>query len=283
MELDFMKLQPAIEPIHYSDGVLRALDQRRLPHEEVWLELRTLDEVIDAIKTLAVRGAPLLGIVAGYGVLVGMHEIIRDGRRLTGEEFDKIIARIAGSRPTARNLFDTLEKMHATFDNSSSDECNILKASDLAKSIHDTERGNCIEIARNSLGLLRGNVITHCNTGVLATGGIGTALGAIQAGYSAGLVEKVWVDETRPLLQGARLTAWELGRLDIPHEIICDGAVAGIMAEGLADCAIVGADRIASNGDTANKIGTYGLAVLCDYHELPFYIAAPGSTFDLSL
>ncbi len=287
IEMDNML--PAIEPVEYSNGILRLLDQRELPREEVWLEIKTLSPVLDAIVTLAVRGAPLLGIVAGYGVLVGMREILSsyDNAEEQFAKFARVRRLIAETRPTARNLFGTLERIDRVVQEhagSGSDE--LLRAiEDEAFAIHREERESCLRIGDFGAELLKNakRVLTHCNTGVLATGGIGTALGAIHTAFEREYIEKVWVDETRPLLQGARLTAWELHRLGIPHSIICDNTAASLMQSGLVDAVITGADRIAANGDTANKIGTLNLAVLCSHFKIPFYIAAPRSTIDQSM
>ena len=278
-------LEPAIEPIAYESGVIRLLDQRRLPLEEVWLDIRDLSSFDLAVRSLAVRGAPLLGIAAGYGISVGLRESIRKGNGLSEDIYNKVKATVAATRPTARNLFDTIERIDRVYrDLRGRDAEGIVAAIEAeARRIHERERANCLAIASNGATLLRGRVITHCNTGVLATGGVGTAFGAIHAAYAAGRIDSVWVDETRPLLQGARLTAWELKRIGIPHRILCDSAAASLVSRGMVDAAIVGADRIAANGDAANKIGTLGLALICNRFGVPFYIAAPTTTFDDSI
>jgi methylthioribose-1-phosphate isomerase len=238
------------------------LDQRRLPDEEVELECGSAAEVADAIRTLAVRGAPAIGVAAAYGYALAA---------AAGEDLDRAAAVLASSRPTAVNLTWALDEVRAAPD-----------PAERAREIHRDEVERCRQMARHAAELLDPGTraLTHCNTGGLATGGYGTALGALRAAREQGRLEHVWVDETRPLLQGARLTAWELGGLGIPYAVIVDSAAGGLMASGEVDCVLVGADRIAANGDTANKVGTYPLAVLAAHHRLPFYVVAPTSTVD---
>jgi methylthioribose-1-phosphate isomerase len=238
------------------------LDQRRLPDDEVELECRTADDVAEAIRTLAVRGAPAIGIAAAYGYALAVAQ---------GDDPDRAAAVLAASRPTAVNLSWALEEVRTSAD-----------PAERAREIHRDEVDRCRRMALHGAELIapRSRALTHCNTGGLATGGYGTALGALRAAHDQGRVDHVWVDETRPLLQGARLTAWELGELGIPYAVIVDGAAGGLMASGQVDCVLVGADRIAANGDTANKVGTYPLAVLAAHHGLPFYVVAPTSTID---
>jgi methylthioribose-1-phosphate isomerase len=238
------------------------LDQRRLPDDEVELECRTADDVAEAIRTLAVRGAPAIGIAAAYGYALAVAQ---------GDDPDRAAAVLAASRPTAVNLSWALEEVRTSAD-----------PAERAREIHRDEVDRCRRMALHAAELIapRSRALTHCNTGGLATGGYGTALGALRAAHDQGRVDHVWVDETRPLLQGARLTAWELGELGIPYAVIVDGAAGGLMASGQVDCVLVGADRIAANGDTANKVGTYPLAVLAAHHGLPFYVVAPTSTID---
>ncbi len=280
-------LSPAIEPVEYSAGTLRLLDQRELPLKEVWLDIDTLHPLLDAIITLAVRGAPLLGIAAGYGVLIGLNEINSDSAEELMAGYSRVRRLIAETRPTAKNLFGTLRRMDRIVRKGSyEDRKGLLEAIEAeARAIHAEERESCIRIGEHGADVILGRtrILTHCNTGVLATGGIGTAFGVIHTAFANGEIERVWVDETRPLLQGARLTAWELHKLDIPHSIICDNTAASLMQMGMVDAVITGADRIAINGDTANKIGTLNLAILCDYFEIPFYIAAPISTIDFEM
>ena len=237
------------------------LDQRRLPDEEVELRCESAAEVAEAIRTLAIRGAPAIGVAAAYGYALAA---------ACGEDLDAAYDTLASSRPTAANLVWALEEMR---DDPSPER---------ARSLHEAEVERCRRMGEHALELLaRGSrVLTHCNTGGLATGGYGTALGAVRAGWERGLVSHVWVDETRPLLQGSRLTAWELDALGIPFAVIADGAAASLLAAGEVECVLSGADRIAANGDTANKIGTYGLAVAARHHGIPFVVVAPTSTLD---
>jgi len=239
------------------------LDQRRLPGEEIELECRSAAEVAEAIRTLAVRGAPAIGVAAAYGYALAIAR---------GEDPDEADAVLRSSRPTAVNLAWALDEMHGD------------PSPEHARRIHEEEVDRCRRMAAHAAKLLAPgtNVLTHCNAGGLATGGYGTALGAVRAAWERGLVEHVWVDETRPLLQGGRLTAWELEQLGIPHAVIADSAAASLMAAGEVDAVFTGADRIAANGDAANKIGTYGLAVLASYHGIPLYVVAPTSTIDLA-
>jgi len=238
------------------------LDQRRLPDEEVELECRTVDELVVAIRELAIRGAPAIGVAAAYGLALAAAR---------GEDVGAAAAALAGSRPTAVNLTWALAEMR--------DEPTPAHA----RRLHQGEVGRCRRMAAHAAELFgpRSRALTHCNAGGLATGGYGSAVGALLAAWERGLLAHVWVDETRPLLQGARLTAWELETAGIPHAVIVDSAAASLMAAGEVDCVVTGADRIAANGDTANKIGTYSLAVLASHHELPFYVVAPTSTIDL--
>jgi len=237
------------------------LDQRRLPDEEVELRCASAAEVADAIRTLAVRGAPAIGIAGAYGLALAAAR---------GEDLDAAYDVLASSRPTAVNLRWAL------------DELRDDPTAERARALHDEEVERCRRMAQHAVAVIPAGarLLTHCNTGGLATGGYGSALGAIRAAWDAGLVEHVWVDETRPLLQGTRLTAWELERLGIPFSVIVDGAAASLMASGEVDAVLTGADRIASNGDVANKVGTYGLAVAATHHGIPFYVVAPTSTLD---
>jgi methylthioribose-1-phosphate isomerase len=238
------------------------LDQRRLPLEEVEVECRSAAAVADAIRTMVVRGAPAIGVAAAYGIaLAAAH----------GEDLAAADRVLRESRPTAVNLTWALDEMR---DDPSYEH---------ARRIHDDEVDRCRRMAGHTAELLAPGTraLTHCNAGGLATGGYGSAVGALIAAWERGVLEHVWVDETRPLLQGARLTAWELETSSIPHAVIADSAAASLMAAGEVDCVITGADRIAANGDTANKIGTYSLAVLAHHHGLPLYIVAPSTTVDL--
>ncbi len=266
---------------------IKLLDQRRLPREEVYLEIRDYRQVIEAIRTLAIRGAPAIGVAAAMGAALGALEIqTGDGAEFLGR-FQEICREIAASRPTAVNLFWALERMqrlaqdHAQEPVPALKDYLVIEAQAMLKEDETTNRhlGRWGEILIDE-GM---RVLTHCNTGALATGAYGTALGVLRSAWEAGKRFSVWVDETRPLLQGARLTTWELGKLEIPYTLIPDGAAATLMHQGRVDLVILGADRIAGNGDTANKIGTYSLAVLAYHHGIPFYVAAPLSTFDFTI
>jgi methylthioribose-1-phosphate isomerase len=247
--------------VRLEDDAVVVLDQRRLPDEVVELRCGSASEVADAIRTLAVRGAPAIGVAAAYGIALAAAR---------GDDLAEAEQGLAAARPTAVNLAWALEQMRRE------------PTADRARRIHDDEVERCRRMASHAAGLLApgSRVLTHCNTGALATGGYGSALGAIRFAVEQDVVEHVWVGETRPLLQGARLTAWELETIGVPFAVVADAAAAGLIARGEVDAVLTGADRIAANGDTANKVGTYGLAVLADRHGLPFVVVAPGSTLD---
>jgi methylthioribose-1-phosphate isomerase len=238
------------------------LDQRRLPDEEVELECRSVDELVLAIRELAIRGAPAIGVAAAYGLALAAER---------GEDVEAAATMLASARPTAVNLSWALEQLR--------DEPSVERA----RMLHAEEVERCRSMAAHAAALFGPGTraLTHCNAGGLATGGHGSAVGALLTAWERGLLAHVWVDETRPLLQGARLTAWELEAAGIPHAVIADSAAGSLMAAGDVDCVVTGADRIAANGDTANKIGTYSLAVLASHHGIPFYVVAPTSTVDL--
>jgi methylthioribose-1-phosphate isomerase len=264
-----------------TDGRLRLLDQRALPHRETSLVLTTAQEVFDAIRTLAVRGAPAIGAAAGYGLVLGARQgadppEVRRKLRET-KEF------LAGARPTARNLFWALDRVAAAADRAGADRNEILEAIlREARAIEAEDRLACERIGRALLELLPEPIraMTHCNAGALATCGIGTALAPFYVAQATGRDVTVFSCETRPLLQGARLTTWELSRAGIPVSLLADSARAHLLKLGRVNAVVVGADRIARNGDAANKIGTYDLAVLARRHGVPFFVAAPLSTFD---
>jgi methylthioribose-1-phosphate isomerase len=253
--------------VRLEDDRVVLLDQRRLPDEVAYLECHSAADVAEAIRTLAVRGAPAIGIAAAYGYALAAAR---------GEELDAAAAALLASRPTAVNLPWAIAELRRG-------DQSAAALAERARALHSEEVERCRRMAAHAAGLLEPGTraLTHCNAGALATGGVGTALGAIQEGFERGLVEHVLVGETRPLLQGARLTAWELERAGIPHSVVADGAAGSLMARGEVDAVLTGADRIAANGDTANKIGTYPLAVLAAHHGLPFYVVAPSSTVDL--
>jgi methylthioribose-1-phosphate isomerase len=276
-----------ISPVRWQDGVLVLLDQTRLPGEEVQRACRTWQDVADAIRTLAVRGAPAIGVAAAFGVaLAGRASQARDADGLLAD-LEEAIKGLAATRPTAVNLFWALERMrraahaHRDLPPAALGERLVTEA----QAILDEDVAGNRAMGLHGAGLVpeAARILTHCNAGALATAGYGTAVGVIRAAHDQGRVALVWVDETRPVMQGSRLTAWELVREGIPHRLIADVAAASVMQRGLVDLVITGADRIAANGDTANKIGTYGLAVLARHHGLPFYVAAPFSTIDPSI
>ncbi|MCF7797251.1 MAG: S-methyl-5-thioribose-1-phosphate isomerase [Lentisphaeria bacterium] len=279
--------QPKSRHLWWEDGTLVLLDQTRLPAEEIWLRLNTLDAVVEAIYALRVRGAPAIGIAAAYGVLVGMKEHTNLPLDEFKSHFQAVRERLFKARPTAVNLGWALGKMAGILAHFSSGNAQVLydRLELEAFTIHSEDIELCDRIAANGASLFPPDtrIITHCNTGFLATGGVGTALGVIAAANELNGVAMVYADETRPLLQGSRLTAWECGKLGIPCRVITDSSAAYRMATETIDGVIVGADRIAANGDTANKIGTYGLAVAARAHQVPFYVAAPYSTIDVDL
>ena len=261
-------MKRVLEPtdiVRYEEGGPKVvlLDQRRLPDEEVELECGTVAELVTAIRELAIRGAPAIGVAAAYGLALAAER---------GEDLDAAAAALAEARPTAVNLAWALGEMR--------DDPTPAHA----RRLHEEEVERCRAMAAHAAELFGPGTraLTHCNAGGLATGGYGSAVGALRAAWERGLLAHVWVDETRPLLQGSRLTAWELEAAGIPHAVIADAAAAALMAGGEVDCVVTGADRIAANGDTANKIGTYSLAVLAAHHRLPLYVIAPTSSVDLA-
>ena len=274
-----------LTPISYRDGAVKLIDQTRLPHDVVTLAICDYRQLADAIRTMKIRGAPAIGIAAAYGVVLGIQEL-EDEAELDSR-FEEIIETLKATRPTAVNLFWALKRMTRVSHTHRHAGLPDLKEKllDEAKRIHDEDIEANRQIGRHGTELLPNDatILTHCNAGALATGGYGTALGVVRATREVGKLNKVFVDETRPRLQGARLTAWELKQDGIPFELITDSMAGSLMACGEVDAVIVGADRIAANGDTANKIGTYSLAVLAHYHGIPFYIAAPVSTIDGSI
>ena len=276
-----------IRPIRFFNGACQMLDQRLLPAEEVWLDYRDYQDVAEAIRSMVVRGAPAIGVAAAIGAWFGARDIETASSAEFYTEFEKICAVLAATRPTAVNLFWALERMksfaHANLDRSVMELKIGLEFEALAITHEDEQL--CKKLGRNGESLIPdgARVLTHCNAGALATGGYGTALGVIRAAVAAGKKIAVIADETRPFLQGSRLTAWELQKDNIPVTLICDNMAGYLMSKGEIDCVIVGADRIAANGDVANKIGTYTVAILAKEHNLPFYVAAPISTIDLSL
>lgn len=269
--------------IHWDGKRLLLLDQRKLPHEEVFVECHTAEDVAKAIKEMVVRGAPAIGIVAAFGLVLEAKRLgSGEGIRRRIEEALKVLK---GTRPTARNLFWALERMEEVIGGEDDPEGLPFRLEEEALRIWQEDLEANIRIAQRGAELLPegARVLTHCNAGELATGGYGTALGVIKEGYRRGKVKMVFATETRPLLQGARLTAWELWKEGIPVRLVGDSAVGYLMSKGMIDVVIVGADRITSRGDVANKVGTYVIAVLAKRHDIPFFVAAPLSTFDFQL
>ncbi|MBE0501137.1 MAG: S-methyl-5-thioribose-1-phosphate isomerase [Desulfuromonadales bacterium] len=277
----------AVKPILFQDGVCRMLDQRLLPTEEVWLDYTDYREVAEAIRTMVVRGAPAIGVAAAFGAAFGARDIKEERFELFFAQFEEVCSLLAATRPTAVNLCWALERMKTVARNNSAAPHTELKNILLTEAcrIADADIEINRALGRHGEKLIAdgARILTHCNAGALATGGYGTALGVIRAAVEAGKNISVVADETRPWLQGARLTTWELMQDNIPVTLICDNMAGHLMSKGEIDCVIVGADRIAANGDTANKIGTYTVAVLAREHNLPFYVAAPTSTIDLDM
>ena len=263
------------------------LDQTRLPGEVAYARCRDIDSVAEAIRSLKVRGAPAIGVAAAYGVVLGVRQSAADEYEAFGREVDDAADRLAATRPTAVNLFWALERMRRTARENRGAPVEDIKGALLreAMAIQSEDERTCRLIGEHGAALLRSGqtVLTHCNAGALATSGMGTALAVVYRAHGEGKRIHVYADETRPVLQGARLTSWELAQAGIGVTLICDNTAAQVMKEGRIDCVIVGADRVAANGDVANKIGTYGVAVLADAHGVPLYVAAPFSSIDLSM
>lgn len=261
------------------------IDQRRLPEEEVYVECTEYNQVADAIEKMVIRGAPAIGVAASFGVALGLMKV--QGTENLDKEFDRILSRFKRTRPTARNLFWALERMKATFIENCSLNLPQLKQRLIKEALaieeEDIETNKKIGFWGRELIRDGQAILTHCNAGALATAGYGTALGVVRAAFHEGKNIKVYVDETRPFLQGARLTCWELDKDNIPVILITDNMAGYFMQRGMISMAITGADRIARNGDTANKIGTYMVSVLAKEHNLPFYVAAPLNTIDFDL
>ena len=269
-----------MDAIRWEHNTLCLLDQTRLPAAEVWLQCTDYRQAAQAIRTMVVRGAPAIGIAAAYAMVLAARE------GAAAPDFSAFMARakslLAASRPTAVNLFWALDRMERCWEASGPD---LLRLEREAQAIHREDLEMNRAMGRHGAELVPqgARILTHCNAGALATGGYGTALGVIRAAHAQGKVSMVYADETRPLLQGARLTAYELAADRIPVTLICDDMAGALMAKGKVDLVIVGCDRMAANGDFANKIGTYSLAVLARYHHIPFYTALPSSTIDLSI
>ena len=273
------------QPIEWKGDMVKLLDQTLLPAEEVYLEITDFHEIMTAIKELKIRGAPAIGVAGAYGMVLGAMQIMAKSKAAFVSELHDVAIAISGTRPTARNLFWAIERMElAAAKGKNVEEIKAILLKE-AKKIHNEEADATIALSKNGNELIKDGmtILTHCNTGPLATTGYGTAVGIIIYAHMQGKKIQVYADETRPLLQGARLTTWELRKIGIPVTLITDSMAGYFMKKGKIDCVIVGADRIAANGDTANKIGTYSVAVLAKENRIPFYVAAPTSTFDLSL
>jgi methylthioribose-1-phosphate isomerase len=273
--------------IEWQGDVVVMIDQRKLPTKEIYVRCRTSNEVAKAIKTMVIRGAPAIGVAAAMGLALGMKKSTATGTRQLTAEFVRSCDAMAATRPTAVNLFWAIDRMKRVFGDLVKGGASVqevgsrLEAEALA--IHDEDVASCRALGMHGAALVpaSASILTHCNAGALATAGYGTALGVIRAAVETGKSIRVLADETRPFLQGARLTAWELVKDGIDTTVITDNMAGALMRDGLVDLVVVGADRIAANGDTANKIGTYSVAVLAREHRIPFYVAAPLSTIDL--
>jgi len=270
-----------------DNDVVVMIDQRKLPAQELYVRCRTAAEVARAIKTMVIRGAPAIGVAAALGISLGMRRSTATGTQKFATEFFKICELMADTRPTAVNLFWAIERMKCSFAAGASAGESVEQLKERldreADAIHDEDVASCRAMGAFGAAVVpaEANILTHCNAGALATAGYGTALGVIRGAVEAGKQVAVFADETRPFLQGARLTAWELVRDGIPTTVITDNMSGSLMRQGKVNFVVVGADRIAANGDTANKIGTYSVAVLAREHRIPFYVAAPLSTIDL--
>jgi methylthioribose-1-phosphate isomerase len=274
--------------IDLQDDVIVMVDQRKLPAQELYVRCRTAPEVAKAIRTMVIRGAPAIGVAAAFGIALGMRRSAAKGTTQFTVEFQKTCDLMAGTRPTAVNLFWAIDRLKRAFaEGAQAGESPQELSARLdreAKAIHDEDVANCRLMGGHGAEVVKdgARVLTHCNAGALATAGYGSALGVIRAAVEQGKKIAVFADETRPFMQGARLTAWELVRDGINTTVITESMAGPLMRDGEIDVVIVGADRIAANGDTANKIGTYTVAVLAHEHQIPFYVAAPLSTIDLA-
>lgn len=275
-----------VETIRWVNNHIRILDQSCLPNEEKYIDIDTVDKLIEAIQKLRVRGAPALGIAGAFGLNLVANSLRNESVADFTSQLSLAAKRIVESRPTAVNLKWGVDRLMNIIKNAPDNvpQCVELISQE-AMSILQNDIAMCTALGKHGAELIpdSGSILTHCNTGGLATGGFGTALGILVTAHQHGKKIHVYVDETRPLLQGARLTTWELKKEGIPHTLICDNMAGYLMQQQKVSCVVVGADRIAANGDTANKIGTYTLAVLCEKHTIPFYIAAPSSTIDSDL
>jgi methylthioribose-1-phosphate isomerase len=275
-----------IPTVEWKDGAVRLLDQSRLPGQVTYLDCRDVESVARAIRELKVRGAPAIGVTAAMGVALGAQALAATDEAAFQQSMLAVCDQLAATRPTAVNLFWAIERMKARLAQLTGQPLSGIKAALIteAQAIHDEDIALCKAMGRHGAELIRDGqtVLTHCNAGALATAGYGTALGVVRAAWEQGKQIQVIADETRPVLQGARLTAWELMQDHIPVTLITDNMAGALMRQGRIHVCVVGADRIAANGDVANKIGTYSVAVLAKAHGIPFYVAAPYSTIDLT-
>ncbi len=274
-----------MKPIIWCGDHAELIDQTTLPTEENWISCSTPEKIAWAIETMKVRGAPAIGVSAAYGMALAALNNASLPIKSLKEKLAAASKLIGATRPTAVNLFWALKEMEKVWLNSDDPATLVQAMLKRAQEIATEDENMCKAIGRHGAALVPNNarILTHCNAGALATADYGTALGVIRAAFEEGKVKMVWADETRPFLQGARLTAWELHKDNIPVRLICDNMAGHFMQRGQIDMAVVGADRITANGDVANKIGTYSVAVLCKEHNIPFYVAAPYSTIDLNL
>jgi methylthioribose-1-phosphate isomerase len=274
--------------IEWKDDAVVMIDQRKLPSSEVYVTCKTAQDVAKAIKTMVIRGAPAIGVAAAMGIALGMRRSSATGTKQFVTEFQRLCDLMAGTRPTAVNLFWAIDRMKHTFSEAAQSGCSVEELKQRleteARTIHDEDVASCRTMGAFGASLVPdgARILTHCNAGALATAGYGTALGVIRAAAEQGKRVAVLADETRPFLQGARLTAWELLKDGIDTTVITDNMAGSMMRLGNVDLVVVGADRIAANGDVANKVGTYSVAVLAKEHGIPFYVAAPLSTIDLA-
>ena len=276
-------------PVIWQDDHVRLIDQTRLPAEFTYVEIRRSDDMAHAIKTMIVRGAPAIGVAAAFGICLGAKEIESEDREVFIEQLNQIGELLAATRPTAVNLFWAIRRMMETARKAEGDVAMIRATlRKTAQAIADDDVRTCKAIGDHGVTALprspeQVRLLTHCNAGALATAGYGTALGVVRSAWTAGRLDRVYADETRPRLQGAKLTTWECVQEEIPVTLITDNMAAHCMQQGMIDVVVVGADRIAANGDAANKIGTYSVALCAQAHNIPFYVAAPLSTIDFEL
>jgi methylthioribose-1-phosphate isomerase len=278
-----------VYPVTWKNDAVVLIDQTRLPHEYALVEVRRSQDMADAIQTMIVRGAPAIGVAAAYGMYLGAREIVTSDRQEFLDKLGQVAVSLGATRPTAVNLFWAINQMMQIAQRTPGTVAQIQQVLwETAQTIHSEDLQTCQQIGENGLTMLpphpeKLTLLTHCNAGALATAGYGTALGVVRSAWQHGRLARVFADETRPRLQGAKLTAWECVQEGIPVTVITDSMAAHCMQHRLIDAVVVGADRIAANGDTANKIGTYSLAIVAQKHNIPFYVAAPLSTIDFEL